>query len=52
MEAAADAHNVDVVTVDRTSVRAHHSAATLKKRRTPLHGPLKGLIHNENPCLG
>ena len=31
MEAVADAHNVDMVMVDGTSVRVHHSAATLKK---------------------
>ena len=31
MEAVADAHNVDTVMVDGTSVRAHHSATTLKK---------------------
>ena len=33
MEAIADAHNVDMVMVDGTSVRAHHSATTLKKTR-------------------
>jgi hypothetical protein len=32
MEAVADAHNVDLVMVDGTSVRVHHSAATLKKK--------------------
>ena len=31
MDAIADAHNVDMVMVDGTSVRAHHSATTLKK---------------------
>lgn len=31
MEAIADAHNVDMVMVDGTNVRAHHSATTLKK---------------------
>ena len=31
MEAAADAHNVDMVMVDGTSLRAHNSATTLKK---------------------
>ena len=31
MEAVADAHNVDTVMVDGTSVRVHHSATTLKK---------------------
>ena len=31
MEAVADAHNVDTVMVAGTSVRVHHSAATLKK---------------------
>lgn len=32
MEAIADAHNVDMVMIDGTSVRAHHSATTLKKK--------------------
>lgn len=31
MEAIADAHNVDAVMVDGTSIRAHHAATTLKK---------------------
>lgn len=31
MEAVADAHNVDKVMVDGTSVRVHHAATTLKK---------------------
>jgi len=31
MEAVADAHNSNVVMIDGTSVRVHHSAATLKK---------------------
>ena len=31
MEAVVDAHNVDTVMVDGTSVRVHHSAATPKK---------------------
>ena len=33
MGAIADVHNVDTVMVDGTSVRAHHSATTLKKTR-------------------
>jgi len=32
MDVIADAHNVDTVMVDGTSVRAHHSATTLKKK--------------------
>jgi transposase len=32
MEAVADVHNVDMVMVDGTSIRAHHSATTLKKK--------------------
>jgi len=32
MEAVADAQNADVVMVDGTSIRVHHSAATLKKK--------------------
>ena len=42
MEAIADADNVDMVMVDGTSVRAHHSATTLKKgsiRISYAHGP-------------
>jgi transposase len=31
MDAVVDAHNGDVVMIDGTSVRVHHSAATLKK---------------------
>ena len=31
MQAVVDAHNVDTVMVDGTSVRVPHSAATLKK---------------------
>ena len=31
MEAVADAHNVDMVMVDGTSIRPHHCATTLKK---------------------
>ena len=32
MDAVADAHNVDMVMVDGTSIRAHHAATTLKKK--------------------
>ena len=37
MDAVADAHNVDMVMVEGTSIRAHHSATTLKNdpRRCP-----------------
>ncbi len=31
MDAVADAHNHDLVMIDGTSVRVHHSAATVKK---------------------
>jgi len=31
MEAVADAHNVDMVMVDGTSIWLHHCATTLKK---------------------
>ena len=31
MDAVCDAHNHDLVMIDGTSVRVHHSAATLKK---------------------
>ena len=63
MEAIADAHNVDMVMVpshglqanhcramDGTSVRAHHSATTLKKRPAPLFRSLTGRIRKENTC--
>ena len=50
MEAVADAHNVDMVMVDGTSVRVHHSAATLKKRPASLHGALAGRVNHENTC--
>ena len=50
MDAIVDAHNVDMVMVDGTSVRAHHSAATLKKRPAPLFRSLSGRIRDENTC--
>lgn len=50
MEAIADAHNVDMVMADGTSVRAHHSATTLKKRPAPLFGSLTGRIRDDNSC--
>jgi hypothetical protein len=31
MDAVVDAHSADVVMIDGTSVRVHHSGATLKK---------------------
>ena len=42
MEAIADAHNVDTVMVDGTSVRAHLSATTLKKDPRRCLGHLRG----------
>lgn len=50
MDAIADAHNVDTVMVDGTSVRAHHSATTLKKRPAPLFRSLTRRIRYENTC--
>jgi len=63
MDAIADAHNMDKVMVpshglqanhcramDGTSVRAHHSATTLKKRSAPLLRSLTGRIRHENTC--
>ena len=50
MEAVADAHNVDMVMVDGTSVRAHHSATTLKKRPASLPWALARRIRHENSC--
>ena len=48
MDAIADAHNVDMVMVDGTSIRAHHAATTLKKRPAPLFRSLSGRIVDEN----
>jgi transposase len=50
MDAIADAHNVDMVMVDGTSIRAHHAATTLKKRPAPLFRSLSGRIRDENSC--
>ena len=50
MEAVADAHNVDTVMVDGTSVRVHHSATTPKKRPASLHGPVTGRFSHQNIC--
>ena len=47
MEALADAHNVDMVMVDGTSVRAHHSATTLKKRLASLPWALARRVRHE-----
>lgn len=48
MEAVSDAHNVDMVMVDGTSVRAHHSATTLKKRLASLPWALARRVRHEN----
>ena len=50
MEAVADAHNVDTVMVDGTSVRAHHSATTLKKRPASLPWALARRVRHKNSC--
>ena len=50
MEAVADAHNVDAVMFDGICVRVHHSAATLKKRSTPLHGAITRRVKYEDTC--
>ena len=50
MEAIADAHNVDMVMVDGTSIRAHHAATTLKKRPAPMFRSFSGRIRDENSC--
>ena len=50
MDAIADAHNVDVVMVEGTGIRAHHAATTLKKRSAPLFRSLSGRIRHENSC--
>ena len=50
MEAIADADNVDTVMVDGTTIRAHHSATTLKKRPAPVFRSFSRRIRNENSC--
>ncbi len=50
MEAIADAHNVDTVMVDGTSIRAHHAATTLKKRPAPVLGSFARRIRNKDSC--
>ena len=50
MEAIADADNVDAVMVDGTTIRAHHSATTLKKRPAPVFRSFSRRIRNENSC--
>lgn len=50
MEAVADAYNVDTVMVDGTSVRAHHSATTLKKGPASLPRALAWRVRHEDPC--
>ena len=50
-DAVVDSHNVDAVMVDATSIRAHPSAAKLKKnQQTSLSGALSGRIRHENSC--
>jgi len=43
MEAVADAHNVDTIMVDGTSVRAHHCATTLKKTTRLVASPARAV---------
>jgi len=50
MEAVADVHNVDMVMVDGTSIRAHHSATTLKKRPASLPRALTRRVRHKNSC--
>ncbi len=50
MESISNAQNVDMVMVDGTSVRAHHSATTLKKRPAPLFRSFTGRFRDENRC--
>ncbi len=49
MDAVVDAHNGDVVMIDGTSVRVHHSGATLKKRSSTMHGSFTRRFDHENP---
>jgi len=50
MDAIADAHNVDMVMLDGTSIRAHHAATTLKKRPAPMFSSLSGRIGDQDSC--
>jgi len=50
MDAIADAHNADMVMVDATSVRAHHSATTRKTRAAHLLRALTGRSRHEITC--
>ena len=50
MEAISDTHNVDMVMVEGTSIRAHHAAATLKKRPAPLFRSFSGRTRDESSC--
>ncbi|WP_407638987.1 transposase [Aliiroseovarius sediminilitoris] len=51
MEAVADAHNVDMVMVDGTTVRAHHSATTLRKQPASLPRALARRLKYENSSV-
>lgn len=50
LEAISDAHNVDMVMVDGRSIRAHHSATTLRKRPAPMFRSLSRRIGDEISC--
>ena len=52
MDAMVDAHNGDVVMIDRTSVRVHHAGATLKKRSPTMHGSFTRRADHEDPRSG
>ncbi|PXW67311.1 transposase [Loktanella sp. PT4BL] len=50
MDTIASGHDVDMVMVDGTIVRAHHSATTLKKRPAPLFRLFTGRTRDETTC--
>ena len=50
MDAITEAYGGDVRMIDGTSVRVHHSAATLKKSSRSMSWTIKGRSYYENPC--
>lgn len=51
MDAITEAYEGEVRMIDGTSVRVHHSAATLKKPPGSMSWTLKGRSYYENPCF-
>ena len=52
MDAAVDADNDDVVMIDGTSVRVHHSAVTLKKPPGSMYEPFTRWTEHQVSCSG